>query len=202
MSQKLPKKKDVTVALLQSSFSVFVHLDPRHERVSVPPQFRRQAHLILEIGLNMPVPIRDLEVDDDGITCTLSFSRTPHWCRMPWDAVFAIVGQDQRGMVWPEDVPPDSQFKFTQAPAEAAAPKPKAIRAVPDMPDEAADAPAEAAPAATSVEADREAVADADPKAEPDAPAAEESTDEPSSSEADGPKAKVRKLPPYLRVVK
>jgi len=189
MPQPLPKKKDVTVALLQSSFSVFIHLDPRRDRVSVPPQFRRQAHLILEVGLNMPVPIRDLEVDDDGITCTLSFNRTPHWCRMPWAAVFAIVGQDQRGMVWPEDVPPDSQFRFTSAPMPAPAPKPKAVRAVPDVPEPEPEpgAPEQAA---------------AGPE---EAAAPEKQSPEPADTDDAGPespKPKGRKLPPYLRVVK
>jgi stringent starvation protein B len=187
MSSPLPSKRDVTVALLQSSFSVFVHLDPRRDRVAVPPQFKRQPHLVLEIGLNMPVPIHDLVVDDDGITCTLSFNRCPHWCRMPWASVFAVVGQDQRGMVWPDDVPGDAGLRFGRAAGQSPAPpeKPKAVRAVAKAPD--------IAPA--SAGSDRESKAEAaDPPAAPDSA--------PPSRPSDEPRPKGRKLPPYLRVVK
>ncbi len=193
MSSPLPPKKDVAVALLQASPSVFIHLDPRRERVSVPPQFRRQSHLVLEIGLNMPVPIHDLEVDDDGITCTLSFSRTPHWCRMPWASVFAIVGQDQRGMVWPDDVPPDSEFRYAQAPAQPPPSKPKAR----PKPVRVVKAPE---PDGSAPEVEPTPVAEA--KAEtPEPSVLEPAAQEPSAAD-DQPKPKGRKLPPYLRVVK
>lgn len=104
MPPRLPPKKDVCDALLQGE-SVFVHLDPRREGVVVPKHFIQQPQLVLQIGLNMPRPIPDLEVDDEGISCTLSFSGTPFWCRMPWPSVFALVGSDGRSMVWPDDVP-------------------------------------------------------------------------------------------------
>ncbi|MEM1030893.1 MAG: ClpXP protease specificity-enhancing factor SspB [Myxococcota bacterium] len=101
---RLPPKKDVALALLQGT-SLYVHLDPRRPSVLVPKHFLEQPQLVLQLGLNMAVRIPDLEVDDDGITCTLSFNRTPFWCRLPWSAVFALVGEDGRGMVWPNDVP-------------------------------------------------------------------------------------------------
>ncbi|MCL2779452.1 MAG: ClpXP protease specificity-enhancing factor SspB [Polyangiaceae bacterium] len=104
MTQLLPPKKEVALALLERS-NVDVYLDPRATGVIVPPQFRREPRLILKIGLNMPVPIPDLRVDEDSMSCTLSFSRTPFYCIVPWSSVFAMVGEDGRGMVWPEDVP-------------------------------------------------------------------------------------------------
>ena len=48
-----------------------------------------------------------MQVDDDGVLGTLSFSRMPFTCSVPWDAVFALVGDDGRGMVWPESMPPE-----------------------------------------------------------------------------------------------
>ncbi len=187
MSSPLPSKRDVTVALLQSSFSVFVHLDPRRDRVAVPPQFKRQPHLVLEIGLNMPVPIHDLVVDDDGITCTLSFNRSPHWCRMPWASVFAVVGQDQRGMVWPDDVPADAGVRFGRAAEESPRPrpKPKAVRAAEKTP--------ETAPAYAGSEGES-TVESGDPPAMPNPTAPSQASDQRGR--------KGRKLPPYLRVVK
>src|SRR5579859_6774963 len=103
-TQPQPPKKDVALALLERS-SLYVHLDPRPTAVIVPPRFKDQAQLVLQVGLNMPVPIPDLRLDDDGMSCTLSFNRTPFFCVVPWSCVFAIVGDDTRGMVWPDDVP-------------------------------------------------------------------------------------------------
>lgn len=106
MQSLLPPKKDVALALLERA-SVFVHLDPRFEDVVVPPWLKAQSQLILQIGLNLAVNIPDLEVDAEGISCTLSFSRRPHYCHVPWAAVYALVGEDGRGMVWPSDIPAD-----------------------------------------------------------------------------------------------
>jgi stringent starvation protein B len=123
---RLPKKKDVALALLEQA-SVFVHLDPRMDKVFVPPWFKNKPQLVLQIGLNMAIPIPDLEVDDAGLSCTLSFNRSPHHCRIPWNAVFALVGDNGRGMVWPDDVPPEvaaeaeKQAKAAQAKAKLAA---------------------------------------------------------------------------------
>lgn len=86
---------------------VNVHLDPRADGVVVPPNFKRQPQLLLQIGLNLPVPIPDLYFDDEKMSCTLSFGRVPFFCIVPWTAVFAMVGQDGRGMVWPESLPPE-----------------------------------------------------------------------------------------------
>jgi stringent starvation protein B len=106
-TQPLPPKKEVALALLERT-SVFVHLDPRAAAVVVPLGFKKQAQLVLQVGLNMPVPIRDLHLDDEGMTCTLSFNRTPFFCVVPWSSVYAVVGcDDGRGMIWPEDVPPE-----------------------------------------------------------------------------------------------
>jgi stringent starvation protein B len=104
MTQLLPPKKEVALALLERS-NVDVYLDPRAQGVVVPPQFRKEPRLILKIGLNMPVPIPDLRLDDESMSCTLSFNRVKFYCVVPWLSVFAMVGDDGRGMVWPDDVP-------------------------------------------------------------------------------------------------
>jgi hypothetical protein len=132
--QRAPVKKDVVLELLETT-GVFLHLDPRREGVVVPPHFKKQPELVLQVGLNMPVPIRDLQVDDDGVHCTLSFNRSPFWCSMPWPSIFAVRSDlDARGFVWPADVPPESSIGRA-----AAAPKRPALRAV--SPDEPAPEP-------------------------------------------------------------
>jgi hypothetical protein len=147
---RLPRKKDVVLELLEQA-TVFVHLDPRGEAVRVPPWFKRQPQLVLQIGLNMAVPIPDLEVDDEGLSCTLSFNRSPFLCVIPWSSVFALVDDRRQGMVWPDDVPPElnqqaqQQAKQAQAraelkvaPAVAPAPAPAPVPVVAAAKEEAA----------------------------------------------------------------
>jgi stringent starvation protein B len=121
----LPPKKAVALDLLERT-SVFVHLDPRRAGVVVPPVFLKQPQLVLQIGLNMQIPIVDLEVEDAGISCTLSFSRRPHFCRLPWSAIYALIGQEGGGMVWPEDVPPEVVAQQRSGAASGSSPKKEA----------------------------------------------------------------------------
>ena len=102
--EELPEKREVARMLMVKG-SMFVHLDPRVQGVIVPDWLRRQPQLVLQVGLDLPVPIPDLEVDEDGVFATLSFNRSAFSCRVPWDAVFALVGDDGNGMVWPEWLP-------------------------------------------------------------------------------------------------
>lgn len=136
--RNLPSKKDVVLALLQGP-SVFVHLDPRKKGVVVPANFRKQPQLVLQVGLNMAVQIPDLRVDDDGVSCTLSFSRSPFWCSLPWSAIYALVSEDGPGMVWPEDVPPEvaAQMQAAVTRQKPTRPRPK-LAAVGPAPAESA----------------------------------------------------------------
>lgn len=114
------------LALLAET-SVFVHLDPRGQTVRVPPWFKNQPQLVLQIGLNMPVKIPDLDVGDTGISCTLSFSRRPFFCSIPWSAVFGLVGDNGPGLVWPDDVPSEiaAQVQAQTDKGQAKKPTPK-----------------------------------------------------------------------------
>lgn len=118
---RLPPKKDVALALLEQA-SMYIHLDPRSSSVQVPPSFKNQPQLVLQVGLNMAVAIPDLHVDDDGLSCTLSFNRSPFFCMIPWPAVFALVGENGQAMVWAEDVPAEVA---AQAQAQKAPEKPR-----------------------------------------------------------------------------
>ncbi len=94
MATKTPPKRDVMLALLQAADSVYVNFDPRRDGVVAPPQLKRQPRVVLQYGMNMAIPIPDLDVGEEGIGATLSFDRTPTWTFVPWSAVFAIVSQD------------------------------------------------------------------------------------------------------------
>jgi len=217
---RLPPKKDVALALLESS-TVFVHLDPRADGVTVPPWFKKQPQLVLQIGLNMPVPIPDLSLDGDGVSCTLSFNRSPQFCNVPWKAIYALVGEDGRGMVWPDDVPPEVAAQTRVAGGDAKAKKKKRahLRAVDPK---AATAPGKArstgAPDAArahtgdAVEGKRVSLrrkegARPRPTETSDASGSNASARplETPSVEAEShapPPSSKKKLPPYLRVVK
>lgn len=212
--RNLPSKKDVVLALLQGP-SVFVHLDPRKKGVVVPSNFRKQPQLVLQIGLNMAVQIPDLRVDDDGITCTLSFSRSPFWCALPWSAIYALVSEDGPGMVWPDDVPPEvaSQMQAAVAKQQPKRPRPK-LAAVGPRPasepppadeaaatEEASGAPP-VQPAPSAPMGDNVVQLRPQPKKEPEPPEPEpEDTPRPPGPRG-APGKKRRELPPYLRVIK
>lgn len=217
MTQLLPPKKEVALALLERS-NVDVYLDPRAKGVVVPPQFKKEPRLILKIGLNMPVPIPDLRVDDESMSCTLSFSRTPFYCVVPWPSVFAMVGEDGRGMVWPDDVPQELAVRVVEeAPA---GPAPSPVEAVPapsskrkgggagkkkKKKDEAAPRPAlvavpEPAKSAPSLER-RVGVAKEGPRAPSPVPVPAPAPSRAPRSTGPDSRPK-RELPPYLRVVK
>lgn len=182
---RLPPKKDVALALLEQA-SMYIHLDPRAESVQVPAWFKKQPQLVLQVGLNMAVPIPDLHVDEQGLSCTLSFNRSPFYCMIPWRAVFALVGEKGQAMVWAEDVPAEvaAQAQAQKQPerprahlrsvpegegAPAAAPSPAAEKApepAPAAPKKAAKK-AKAAPKDSSAETAAKRAAKAAPKAKP-----------------------------------
>ena len=102
-----PDKRKTLEALLARG-PVLVHVDARRTEVSVPPRFRADASLVLRFGYNLNPAIGDLTVDDDAIAGTLTFGGQPFRCVLPWTAVYAaMVEGEQRGTVWPEDVPED-----------------------------------------------------------------------------------------------
>ena len=172
---RLPPKKDVALALLEQA-TVLVHLDPRGEQVQVPAWFKRQPQLVLQIGLNMPKPIPDLNVDEQGISCTLSFSNAPHFCFLPWASVYALIGASGRGMVWPDDVPKEvaGQYVVTTPKEEPKArPVLKAVDPAPSPDEQAAKADAKKKKRARKAKAAKEtekavrATRASKPKAEP-----------------------------------
>jgi hypothetical protein len=194
----------VALALLQGP-SLFIHLDPRKTEVVVPPYFKKQPQLVLQVGMNMAIPIPDLKVDDEGVSCTLSFNRRPFWCRLPWTAIYALVGEDMKGMIWPDEVPSEVAAQRDGGPPEqAAAPgvRPRsvresrkkigAIRSAPTEPTRSDDAPEEPASAPGDEPIEKTAELAGAPRQAPAAP----------DVKRESGKSGKRELPPYLRVVK
>ena len=102
-----PDKRRTVEKLLEHG-PVLVHVDARRAEVSVPPRFRADPSLALRFGYNLNPAVHALTVDDEAIAGTLTFSGQPYRCVLPWSAVYAAtVEGEQRGTVWPEDVPED-----------------------------------------------------------------------------------------------
>ena len=101
------EKKQVLSEALDGAPTVFLHLDARREGVKVPENHRTNPQLILRVGYMLTPPI-NLDLGDEAVTCTLSFNRAPFFCVIPWDAIYAVVGDDGRAAVWPDDIPPEA----------------------------------------------------------------------------------------------
>src|SRR5512138_2239952 len=112
-----------TLETLLARGPVLVHVDARRAEVSVPPRFRADPSLVLRFGYTLSPAIADLTVDDHAIAGTLTFGGQPFHCVLPWTAVYAaMVEGEQRGTVWPEDVPEDVLTSGNEAQAAPSAP--------------------------------------------------------------------------------
>lgn len=139
-----PAKEDVARTLLLRG-SVFVHLDPRRVGVRVPEHLAEQPQLVLQVGLNLPIPIPDLRIDEEGVFGTLSFNRSPYTCEVPWAAVFGLVGDDGMGFVWDEDLPEEIAAEIGEATRAPAKPALRSIEGGASQHPPPADAPDERA---------------------------------------------------------
>jgi stringent starvation protein B len=210
------------LALLERS-SVFIHLDPRKDDVRVPPWFKKQPQLVLQVGLNMAVRIPDLDVGDDAVSCTLSFNRSPVFCYMPWTSVFALVADDGKGMIWPNDIPKEvaaqqaqqaekdqARAQIRPVPAPVPSIEPTAAKITKAKEDPAKPAAAKKRgparlrpekPVRLQEKSPAAKVADAPKTAPAAAPSAAESQGRGAPASSPGRDGK-RQLPSYLRVVK
>jgi stringent starvation protein B len=131
MSGDPPSKQDQLLKLLDRG-SVFVHLDPRRDGVRVPEWLSHKPQLVLQLGRNFAIPIPDLEIDEEGVRCTLSFNRSPFYCILPWYAVYALVAENGEVTVWPSELP--AELVPEPATVRRAPPVPRGARAKPQRP--------------------------------------------------------------------
>ena len=95
-------KRDRLDALLEQGM-VQILLDSRIEGVFVPPALDGDLQLRLNLSRRFGLPI---ELDTAGITATLTFSKVPYECRIPWKAVYAIISYvTGEPFLFPDDVP-------------------------------------------------------------------------------------------------
>lgn len=197
---ELPPKKEVMNALLERS-SVYIHLDPRKDEVRVPPWFKKQPQLVLQVGLNMAVRIPDLDIGEDAVSCTLSFNRSPFFCWVPWSAVFALVAEDGKGVLWPNDIPQEvAAQQAERAQKEQLRERMRSVSSEPQKPPP----PPEGQPAATTGKpSGKKRGQPSQLRPEKRAPSAEKP--KPPAAPKESPAASrdgKKPLPSYLRVVK
>lgn len=125
---RLPPKREVVSRLLGDG-PILVHIDARRPGVAVPAGLASDPRLVLRFGHGLTPAIVDLEIGEEALTGTLSFGGVPHHCVLPWSAVYAVVSEgDQRGMVWPDDVPPEAMSAADEPGDEPPAAAPPARR--------------------------------------------------------------------------
>jgi stringent starvation protein B len=145
-----PSKREAFLAFLREGW-VSLHLDARRAGVEVPTTFVAEPHLVLQYGRNMPIPIPDLDVTDQGVSATLSFSRTPFRTHVPWSSVYVVACTDGRGILYYEDVPQEVSLSAPPTPT----PTPRTLPAEED--ETAVDGPAPALRRLRSIPADSSA---------------------------------------------
>ena len=100
-----PDKASVVRFLLETEGRVMLCLDATQTEVDVPRRFCRDNGLMLAFNSLMPQPIHILP---DSIASELRFGGIPHYCVVPFKALWAAFNPDtNRGMVWPDAIPGD-----------------------------------------------------------------------------------------------
>lgn len=107
-------KRKILEHMLSENSQVMIVVDARADGVDVPSDFEDQYNLCLRLGHNLK-PSIDLVIDDDGISCVLSFRKVPYQCLIPWEAVWCAGD-----VAFPDSVPKE---------ARAAAPTPVPVEA-------------------------------------------------------------------------
>lgn len=99
------QKRELFDRLMQAGVTA-LHLDPRRSGVQVPGHLTQQSWLVL--NWSHRYQISDFHYDEHGVQGSLSFARQPFFCRVPWDAVFAITDESRKaGKIWEDELPSD-----------------------------------------------------------------------------------------------
>ena len=93
-------KQQIVSQLLRELDYVLLVVDPRCPGVTLPAEVIEQGQPVgLHIGFRVAIPIPDLQLTEVGITCTLSFNRTPFHCVLPWTSVVQVSAADEH-LLW------------------------------------------------------------------------------------------------------
>ena len=137
-NKQLPDKASVIRFLLENEGRVMVCLDATKKGVDVPRRFGSDSALMLVLNVNMPQPIHILP---DSVASELRFGGIPHYCVIPYTALWSVFNPDtNHGVLWPDSLPEGMEgsghmmpLSFDALPMEEQAPlgfEPEAAHAV------------------------------------------------------------------------
>jgi hypothetical protein len=93
-------KRQIVSQLLGELDYVLIVVDPRYPGVTLPAELVDLGQPVgLHIGFRLTIPIPDLQLEDRGISGTLSFNHTPFHCVLPWSSVVQISVGDEH-LIW------------------------------------------------------------------------------------------------------
>nr|CRH07542.1 putative stringent starvation protein B (sspB) [Candidatus Magnetococcus massalia] len=105
-----PDKADVIRFLLEEEGRVMLCIDATQESVEVPRRFADDNGLRLVLNRQMPQPIH---VGSDKVESELRFGGIPHYCIIPYEALWGAFNPDTgHGMLWPESMPNDVRQSY------------------------------------------------------------------------------------------
>jgi stringent starvation protein B len=98
-----PDKGEVISLLLETEGRIMLCLDATYTGVDVPSRFKNDTNLMLILNSNMPNPI---DIGTDSVCSELRFGGIPHFCKIPYDAIWSAFNPDtSHGMMWPDSMP-------------------------------------------------------------------------------------------------
>lgn len=105
-------KQKAFLFLLEQAPVVRVWVNNQHPGAVLPKSLHPCMAVALDLGLNMPRPIPDLQATEAGIVATLSFEGSPFQVYIPWKNVCVMgVGMPddaEAEFVWKDDIPRES----------------------------------------------------------------------------------------------
>ncbi|MBF0296156.1 MAG: hypothetical protein HQL96_13285 [Magnetococcales bacterium] len=129
-----PGKADVVRLLLESEGRAMLCLDATRSGVMVPRRFAKDIELRLILNRNMPQPI---DIGVEAIESELRFGGIPHYCVIPYDAVWGVFNPDTRhGMFWSESMPEEVRARYGLAEVDVSLPVPPVSSPAPDPVEE------------------------------------------------------------------
>jgi stringent starvation protein B len=97
--------------------TVMLFVDSRRPEVQVPDQHRDNPQLTLNLDYAFQIP--DFKILEEGIEASLSFNRVRVFCRLPFNAIYALRSDSAGEMVFfIEDAPTDLHAPSSEIPEE------------------------------------------------------------------------------------
>ncbi|MBF0611012.1 MAG: hypothetical protein G8345_22260 [Magnetococcales bacterium] len=102
-NQEQPNKMEVVKYFLEKEGRVMLCVDASFPGVEVPRRFAGDKGLRLILSVRMPQPI---EIGSETIESELRFNGIPHYCILPYGAMWGAYNPDSgHGLFWPADMP-------------------------------------------------------------------------------------------------